>query len=294
MILMHLIVTKVNLKKITIFFIASICSLVAIASSQSNNDNMGKDTSKSTNATLVYPLFIDEPFQVPDTLQYSYSSNEAKGTALSGGVFSVFLNYPIFRSDDAKVKKIIPWLDEQIFVLADEGLSDTDSLPALFKSDYAAYANHTLNSWLSIEEITLMGCMQESISVEVVLNSIILTMRMRHKGYWGGARGDDNQTYTMFDKDFNVIEPMAVIDSTKQIKFKQLLIKEYNKQIHPWENYGNEYKSTPDYFALTRAGLIVQYSGYSFVEGNPQMHVKKDKIIDYLKPEYQVIYKSIK
>ncbi len=238
----------------------------------------------------VFPLFSGKPFALPDTLQYFYNTIDSRGIALSGGEFSVYIKYPVFRSEDDNASKLVSWLQEQIFILAHEGAQDNTSLRKLFNNNYTAYANYVLNSWLSTEETTYTGCMQERLSVEVVLNSQIITMKVHHKGYWGGAHGDDIVSYAMFDKEFNAISPKSIICHEKLAAFHKLLLTEYELNIEPWRDYDIAYKSNPEYLALVPEGLIVTYSGYAYAEGQPAMLIKPVKFINLLKPEFRLIY----
>ena len=248
---------------------------------------------ESTNVTY-YPLYFVKQFTIPDTLQYFYNTIDARGTALSGGEFFVYLKYPVFRSESKNIGKLVDWLDDQIFVLVDNGQEDTEVIRKRFKADYPAYANYTLNSWLSNEESTYMGCIQESLAVEVVLNTDVITMKTHHKGYWGGANGDDNVHYMMFDKNYNQIDIRSLIEDGKQDEFNQMLITEYNKNIVAWREYDDNYKLNPDDLALIPEGLIAVYFGYVHAEGQPTMLIKPDKFVRFLKPQYRGIFDASK
>lgn len=239
-----------------------------------------------------YPLYSDRSFAVAESLQYFFNSIDVRGTALSGGEFSVYLKYPIFRSEDKKIERLVDWLDDEVFILAHNGREDNATIRNMFKADYPGYANYTLNSWLATEETTKMGCMQESLAVEVVMNSEIITMKVHHKGYWGGANGDDIVRYTMFDKDYNQMDVRKMIEHVKIEDFNRLLIAEYNKNIDPWRDYDTHYKLNPDHMALIQEGLIVIYPGYAHAEGQPTMYVSLSKFIHLLKPQYRKMYNS--
>lgn len=236
-----------------------------------------------------YPLFSAQPFALADSLHYFYNTIDVRGTALSGGEFFVFLKYPVFRSEDKKIERLVDWLDKEIFILAHNGNEDNEALRTRFKADYPGYANHTLNSWLATEETTKMGCMEESLAVEVVMNSEIITLKVHHRGYWGGAHGDNTVRYAMFDREYNLIDVWAVIAPDKASEFKMMLISEYNKQIVPWQDYDDAYKTTPDYIALIPEGLIVIYPGFVYAEGQPAMVIQPGKFLHLLRPQYQKI-----
>lgn len=238
------------------------------------------------------PLYTDRPYTTPDSLQYFYNSLDARGKALSGGEFSVFLKYPVLRSESRNLSKLVDWLDDEVFILAHNGREDNATIRNMFKADYPSYANYTLNSWLATEETTKMGCIQESLAVEVVMNSEIITMKVHHTGYWGGANGDDMVRYTMFDKDYNRVDVRSVIENDKIAEFNRLLIAEYEKNIDPWRDYDTNYKLNPDYMALIQEGLIVIYPGYAHAEGQPTMYVSLNKFIHMLKPQYRKMYNS--
>lgn len=240
-----------------------------------------------------YPLYSDKVFALSDTLHYFYNTIDARGVALSGGEFSVYLKYPVLRSEDKNVMRLVDWLDDQVFILGHNGNDDNVALRKRYKADYPAYANYTLNSWLATEETTKMGCMQESLSVEVVLNSEVITMKTHHKGYWGGANGDDYVHYAMFDKKFNQIKIRSLLEPGKQDEFNQMLIAEYKQSIVPWRDYDDNYKLNPDELALIPDGLIAVYSGYAHAEGQPTMIIKPDKFIDLLKPQYRGVYDAM-
>lgn len=240
-----------------------------------------------------YPLYSDKAFILPDTLHYFYNTINARGIALSGGEFSVYLMYPVLRSEDKNVMRLVDWLDDEIFILGHNGNDDNAALRKRFKADYPSYANYTLNSWLATEETTKMGCMQESLAVEVVLNSEVITIKTHHKGYWGGANGDDYVHYAMFDKKFNQIKIRSLLEPGKQDEFNRMLIAEYKRNIVPWRDYDDSYKLNPDDLALIPYGLIAVYSGYAHAEGQPTMIIKPDKFIDLLKPQYRGIYDAM-
>jgi len=248
------------------------------------------DPDSLSSAGQYYPLYSDKAFILPDTLHYFYNSIDARGIALSGGEFSVYLRYPVFRSEDKIVLKLVDWLDDQIFILGHNGNDDNAALRKRFKADYPAYANYTLNSWLATEETTKMGCMQESLAVEVVLNSEIITIKTHHKGYWGGANGDDYVHYAMFEKKFNQVELRSLIEPGKLNEFNRMLIAEYKRNIVPWRDYDDSYKLNPDDLALIPDGLIAVYSGYAHAEGQPTMIIKSDKFVHLLKPQFRGMY----
>jgi len=237
-----------------------------------------------------YPLFSGKPFTLPDSLQYFYNTVDARGIALSGGEFYVHLKYPVFRSEDKKIERLVDWLDQEIFILGHNGNDDDEVLRKRFKADYPGYANYTLNSWLSSEETTKMGCMRESLAVEVVLNTEVITMKTHHKGYWGGANGDDYVHYVMFDKNFNQTDFRTLVEDGKLDEFNLMLISEYEKNIVPWRDYGEYYKLNPDDLALIPEGLIAVYIGYVGAEGQPTMLIEPEKFIHFLKPKYRGIY----
>lgn len=204
----------------------------------------------------------------------------------------MYLKYPVFRSESRKIKKLVEWLDDEVFILTHNGSEDNATIRNKFKADYPGYANYTLNSWLATEETTKMGCMRESLAVELLMNSEIITMKVHHKGYWGGANGDDVVRYTMFDKDYNRIDVRSIIEHDKIDDFNRLLIAEYEKNIYPWRDYDTNYKLNPDHMALIPEGLVVIYPGYAHAEGQPTMNVSLSKFIHLFKPQYRKMYDS--
>lgn len=277
---------KEELKSLLIYiagFVLLICTLQNTACKGSTPDMDNKDIT-------YYPLYSDKPFALPDSLHYFYNTIDVRGTALSGGEFFVYLKYPIFRSEEKKIEKLIDWLDDEIFILGDNGNEENEVLRNRFKADYPAYANYTLNSWLSNEESTYMGCMRESLAVEVVLNAEVITMKVHHSGYWGGAHADDIVQYAMFDRDYNPIDAKSIIASDKTSEFNSLLIAEYKRNIEPWRDYDDNYKINPEYMAFDPNGLIVVYFGYAHAEGQPTMLIKPEKFDHLLKYQYRKIY----
>lgn len=265
------------------WFIPVICFLLFTACKGSTPDMHDK-------VITHYPLYSDKPFALPDSLHYFYNTIDARGTALSGGEFYVYLKYPVFRSNDKKTEKLVDWLYGEIFILSHNGSEDNAALCKRFRSDYTAYANYTLNSWLSSEETTKMGCMQESLAVEVVLNKAVITMKVHHKGYWGGAHGDDIVRYAMFDKNFSPIDAKSMIASDKTTEFNSMLIAEYKRNIDPWRDYDDNYKINPEYMAFVPDGLIVIYYGYAYAEGQPTMLIKPERFAHLMKSQYRKIY----
>lgn len=252
----------------------------------------GSTAGQKNSDVSYFPLFSEQSFTLPDSLLYFYNIIDARGIALSGGEFSVYLKYPVFRSEIRKIRKLVDWLDNEVFILAHNGREDNATIRNIFKADYPGYANYTLNSWLATEETTKMGCMQESLAVEVVMNSEIITMKVHHKGYWGGANGDDIVRYAMFDKNYNRIDVINIIEHDKIEEFNRLLIAEYNKNIDPWRDYDTNYKLNPDHMALIPEGVIVIYPGYAHAEGQPTMNVSLSKFIHLFKPQYRKMYNS--
>jgi len=240
--------------------------------------------------TSLFQLFSDRPFPLPDSLQYFYNTVDVRGIALSGGEFYVHLKYPVFRSEDKKIERLVDWLDQEMFILGHNGNDDNDALHKRFKSDYTAYANYTLNSWLSSEETTKLGCMQESLAVVVILNSEVITMKTHHKGYWGGANGDDYVHYVMFDKNYNQADIRTLVEDGKLDEFNQMLMAEYKKNIVPWRDYDDNFKLNPDDLALIPEGLIAVYFGYAHAEGQPTMIIKPGKFVHLMKSQYRNIY----
>lgn len=239
-----------------------------------------------------YPLYSEKPFTLPDSLHYFYNTVDARGIALSGGEFFVCLKYPSFRSEDKNIERLVDWLDQEVFILVHNDNEKNAALRKIFKADYPAYANYILNSWLSSEETTKMGCIQESLAVEVVMNSEIITLKVHHNGYWGGAHGDDNVKYVMFSKNFELVSARTTIQQSKIKEFNRMLISEYNINIEPWRDYDDDYKTNPEYMALIPDGLIVIYSGYAYAEGQPTMIIKPIKFLHLLNPLYQSMYRT--
>jgi ABC-type cobalt transport system substrate-binding protein len=269
---------------IIIRFVLVISMLFIVTCKRSDRDFKKTDTP-------YYPVYIDQPFTVPDTLHYFYNTVNANGIALSGGEFSVFLKYPVFRSEDKKIERLVDWLDDEVFILAHNGRDDKVAIRNRYKANYSGYANYTLNSWLATEETTKMGCMQESLAVEVAMNSEIITVKVHHKGYWGGAHGDDNVKYVMFSKSFEPISTISIIHPSKINELNRMLISEYKKNIEPWRDYDDDYKTSPDYMALVPEGLIVIYPGYANAEGQPTMMIKPKKFVHLLKPLHKSMYR---
>lgn len=245
-------------------------------------------------SSVIYPLFSGKPFPLPDTLQYFYNTIDARGKALSGGEFFVKIKYPIIRSDNKKAKIFENWFREQIFQLALQDIPEIEDEAAYFGNNFTAYANQTLNSWLSYEESTYTGCIQESLAVEIILNSKILTFKVSQRGYWGGAHGGSTNVYTMFDLDFNMINLKSLIEPDMFDDFQKLMIKEYDLQVDPFRDYDDNYKSNPESCGLTPSGLISQYYSYVYAEGNPQVIIPYRKILPYLKSEYQDVFSNTK
>lgn len=237
-----------------------------------------------------YPLYAEEPFEMPDTLHYFYNSIDSRGKALSGAEFFVHLKYPVFRSEDPKIMKLVEWLDGQIFVLMYNDYDPKGPAEKRFKANYPAFANYTLNSWLAYKETTYLGCMRESLAVTVALNADVITMKVHHKGYWGGANGNDIVRYNMFDKTYDPINMRSILAPDKIADFNSMLISEYHKNIEPWWDYDEYYKLNPDYMALIPEGLMVIYPGFAHAEGQPTMLVKPKKFVHLLPENFQKIY----
>ena len=116
-------------------------------------------------------------------------------------------------------------------------------------------------------------------------------MKVHHKGYWGGAHGDDIVKYKMFDKEYNSIDAESIIKSDKAKDFYRMIISEYNRKIEPWRDYDDDYKMHPDYMALIPEGLIVVYQGYAQAEGQPTMLIEPRSYVHLLKSQYQSMYR---
>lgn len=228
-----------------------------------------------------------------NSLDYAYKVVHKNGIPKSSGDFSIYIKYPVFSDD--KMENLNNWVLNQTYSLYFEDENDTgnDNEQCFLKygTDVNAYASFVLHSWLIGKESTWLGCMKESLAVEVVLNTAaLITMKVSHYGYWGGANGDNTVEYTMFDKDLNKIEPKSVILPEKIHNFNNLLVKEYGHQIDSWYDYGDDYKTNPYNMALTPKGFVVIYFGRSHAEGYPTMTIKPKKFTDWIKPEYKMIY----
>lgn len=266
-----------------------ICIVIALCL---KHRDKGDASGSMATPSVVYPLFSGKPFPLPDTLQYFYNTIDTRGKALSGGEFFVKIKYPIIRSENKNAQKMENWLRGQIFQLALESIPQIEDEAAYFGNNYTAYANATLNSWLSYEESTYIGCMQESLAVEIILNSKVLTFKVSHSGYWGGAHGDRTEAYTMFDQDFNMLHLNSLIEPDKFDDFQKLMIQEYDLQVDPFRDYDDNYKSNPESCGLSSSGMISQYFSYDYAEGNPQVIIPYLKILPYLKSEYQDVFSN--
>ena len=238
---------------------------------------------------LTYPLLTDETLQLPDTLQFFYSTIECRGTALSTGEFYVKIKYPVLRLARSTARRYEDWLLGQVFILGTN--AETEEVEAFRQSrDIAGYAQSCLNSWQAGAETRYMGCLQESLAVEIELNASLLSLKVSHGGYWGGAHGDASVQHYMFDQDFRALDPDAVFAAGTVEGFRKLLIAEFDKQVDPPRDYGEHYKLNPDSFALVPQGLVAHYFGWSNAEGKPVVFIEASKIRQYLKPAYREIY----
>ncbi len=236
------------------------------------------------------PLFTYDPgpasaLPIGDSLQYFYNQVECRGTAFSSGEFFVRLKHPVFRTRDSRIKKLEAWIQRQTYILALETEDGNETVIKKFGQDYPAYARAVLNSWLSEPESSRMGCMQESLAVEIVLNTQVLTLKVTHGGYWGGAHGSQSVRYAMFDRNFDPLEMSAVFRAEALPEFKKLLMAEYDRQVNSYYDYGPKHKGNPSSFGLTREGCVAQYEGYSHAEGNPAVFIPYSKFRRYLKVE---------
>lgn len=238
---------------------------------------------------LTYPPFTKAAIPLPDTLQYFYGTHDYRGQALSTGDFFVYLKYPVFRLAAQAAKRYETWLLDQVFTLGSNA-EEVEILSYKKAKDIPAYAQSCLNSWLSGEETQIMGCLQDSLAVEVALNNEVVTLSVTKGGYWGGAHGDASQQHYMFDKDFNPIKPYSVFESSQVDLFKKLLISEYDRQVDPGREYSEDYKLNPDSFALVPEGIIAHYFGWSNAEGKPVVFIETSKFSQFLKPEYWEMY----
>ena len=251
-----------------------------------------KQLSGTPGSQLTYPPFTKAAIPLPDTLQYFCSTHDYRGQALSTGDFFVYLKYPVFRLAAQAAKRYETWLLDQVFTLGSNA-EEVEILSYKKAKDIPAYAQSCLNSWLSGEETQIMGCLQDSLAVEVALNNEVVTLSVTKGGYWGGAHGDASQQHYMFDRDFNAIEPYTVFEPSQVDAFKKLLISEYERQVEPWQEYGEEYKLNPDSFALVPKGIIAHYFGWSNAEGKPVVFIETSKFNQFLKPEYREMYRKL-
>jgi hypothetical protein len=224
---------------------------------------------------------------MPDTLQYFYNNVDCRGTAYSGGEFFVKLRHPVFRTRDRRISKLEDWIQEQSYILALENEGGNAEARKSFGHDYAAYARAVLNSWLSEPEWTRLGCVQESLAVELVLNSGVITLQVTHGGYWGGAHGSASVSYTMFDRNFDVLSMTSIFRPETLPDFQKLLAAEYDRQVDAFRDYSFDYKSNPASFGLTRDGCVARYESWDYAEGNPGVFIPYHRFEAYLRPEYR-------
>ncbi|MDP3113666.1 MAG: hypothetical protein Q8M98_02710 [Candidatus Cloacimonadaceae bacterium] len=210
------------------------------------------------------------------------------GIAKTTGEFSIYISYPVFSSDSVDVTKLIEHVMKQI---GDRDAGDFDYLLTKEnKYDVQAFADGILDSWVTFEEPAFIGSIYDSLFIKVVLNTDLITLYKRHKGFWGGAHGDESIEYTMFDRDFHIIKSYDIILPNRRDRFKKLLEKEFNRQLKDDLRKGYPDKSNPVFFVLVPDGMIVQYMGECYADGNPLMLIKPEKFMDFIKPQYRKIY----
>ena len=238
---------------------------------------------------LTYPLLVPSLYSLPDSVQYFYSNLEYRGVALSSGEFFVKIRYPIFRLPRVAAKRYEDWLLDEIFILGSNA-PEKEIQEYKSRGDVEGYAQSCLNSWLADDEARYLGCLQESLAVNVEMNDAIVTLKVTHGGYWGDAHGDASVQHYMFDQNFQLLEPFFIISKEYLEDFKRLLIEEYHSQIQGYREYPEDYILCPDSFALTPGGLIAHYFGWSSAEGKPTVLIETKKFLKFLKQEYRAIY----
>lgn len=260
-------------------------ALIALTITSSNRS----ESKAKTMYHLTYPQLVPSLYSLPDSVQYFYSNLDYRGVAPSSGEFFVKIRYPIFRLPGVAAKRYEDWLLDEIFIL---GSNAPEKEIQEFKSqgDVAGYAQSCLNSWLADDEARYLGCLQESLAVDVEMNDAIVTLKVSHGGYWGGAHGDASVQHYMFDLSFRLLDPYSLISKEYLEDFTRLLIEEYHSQVQSYREYPEDYILCPDSFALVPDGLIAHYFGWSNAEGKPTVLIKPKKFIQFLKPEYRTIY----
>lgn len=280
---------KTKMTWLLVIMIAALAVIVFFTSRPGKSSEFTPPEIKIANPAF-YHLFSEEPFEMADTLHYFYNTFITRGVPISTGDFHIYMHYPVFRSEDTNTLKLVYWLDDYLFDLMDVYYEKQDLVRNRFWHNHPAHANYVLNSWLSHEDSSKMGCLYDSLTVQVVLNSELITFRIHSRGYWGGAHGGDYAVYQMFDRNYDEFELRNAVLPEKMAEFNQLILNEYNRNIKPWRDYDTRYRINPEYFAFIPEGIVAIYGGYAYAEGNPSMQIPKEKFIHLLKPQYHRIF----
>jgi hypothetical protein len=227
-----------------------------------------------------------------DSLSYTYSYVNKSGVPKPDRDYSIYLRYPAIPDSVSAKDKYYAWLLPQLFSLYNESNVDNEDCMSKYGTNLDAYAAYVMRFWESVEEYSWMGVMWDSLTVDVVLNTDLLTFKTYSSGFYGGANADRETEYTIMDRQFNIVDFKSLLIARTLPAYEKLLMQEYKKQIDAPYDYGRQYITEPSSIGLLPGGLVVVYSGRSHAEGYPTMAIEPDKFIYLLKPEYQTIYQK--
>lgn len=227
----------------------------------------------------------------PDSLYYYYNEIRSEGLSARETPYTISVKYPVaLNVHESKRQLFNDYINEIVNSKLGGHLSDKDRVDS--KYDHTALIDAVMQAWLTDDYTNQIICMEDSITIEVVLNSDVLTLKTSHWGYWGGAHGDYTEEYLMLDKDLMPIDQSAIIDPQKLSRFNILLSSEFDHTNHTFRTYTQQQITNPDEYALTRDGLIVVYYGSCTAEGNPQTLIKSEKIADLLASPYREVFRA--
>ncbi len=216
-----------------------------------------------------------------DTLYYYSTDLRIEGLSARNTKYKISAQYPVFTNmDEFHKHNLEKYTYELMSEILLHHILENDKID--FGNDIVALANAVMQDWLSKDAYNSVYRMEDSICVEIVLNSEITTFKVSHWGDWSGAHGYYTEDYYMLDKNLHPIEHTSIINPNKLSQFNTLLMNEFDHKKYDHRVYDERWLLNPDMYALTREGLVVIYYGSSTVEGNPQTLIPIEKIKDVL------------
>jgi hypothetical protein len=225
-----------------------------------------------------------------DSLAYHYEKITETQSLQNGARFEATINYPVFEGKG----KLVRTMNKYVIEFICGGFSSPKLKYTAKVSEIREIAKNAVTAWVKDAEQSGVFLEQGNgltIDISVVSNKSIITLRQYGERY-GGVHPVWGETYVMFDMDGNPVQFQNLFAKENEEQLKKLMLINFNSQYQG--QYGDEhddaYKTSPFSYTLVPDGLILQYRGCCFAEGNPSITIPINEIRPLLKEKYRSIF----